>query len=408
MLNNIKKIVDVMFKHCLKCGIKNNELAPFCSNYGEKFEDEISDFEKPTETEKIDSFEQQSSDIHKEPVSFEETRHVEPVSDYQPYGQPSPDIPEKQSKKTKPIIAVAVIAIAAIVVAASFYVIYIVEETEKSEFDKLIDNLKDSVKKYCLGIAKSKIDGGPTLNLQSLASGNFQTIPEKGRIAKYNLYRNGAKIGTATEEAVGTEMYKGKEYLLILGSSDVKISSYLGSTAFTMDYKYYVEADSKMPVFMSIFYDYKDPDNLDMQIELTWNQDSHEIKSTTSLMGRQATITSKLPEEYWGMVSSIDDLYVGFVKNIAYTMSFYGESYNVDLTFSITSQEDVLVPAGTFENCYIFEFEQDFSELSHLIGDSNINMKIWISEKGVVPKAEVILLSEEITQELEGYYTTAS
>ena len=381
-----------MFKRCPKCGIQNNENVPFCTNCGAKFEEKISDFKQPTETEKIDAFEQQSSDVYKESAYFEAPKPVESMPEYQPYGQPSPYIPEKQSKKTKPIIAIVAIAIAAIVVATAFFVLFTGEkDEEKSELDRLLDSIT------------GKIEGGPTVSLQSLGSGNFQSIPADGCIAKYYMYYNGEKIGETVEANAGVTTYNGINCYKILGRSDITLTFMETTTSFTIDYTYYINENTNLPVYMNIDYDLSESQGGKMSSTISWNQNTGEIKMTIPVSAQE--ITLNFPTEYWGLLSSVDDLYVGYSKEFDYTMTNEGTTTGISMNISVTSQTDVTVLAGTFEDCYVLEFVQIESN-SYSSNQPSVFMKVWISEDGVVPKVESTVLGMYITQELEGYYTT--
>ena len=126
----------------------------------------------------------------------------------------------------------------------------------------------------------SKSSGGPTVSLQSLGSGNFQTIPENQHLAKYYMYYGGEKIGETIEVNTGLTTYNGISCYKILGETDIEISLMGTSTAFTIDYIYYVKADDKMPIHLSITYDYTKPEELktfDMTSTVSWDQEEGEI-----------------------------------------------------------------------------------------------------------------------------------
>ena len=82
-----------------------------------------------------------------------------------------------------------------------------------------------------------------------------------------------------------------------------------------------------------------------------------------------------------------------------------GEDSDVSLTFTVTDKEDVSVPAGTFQGCYVINIDQDFTD-TNTDQVSEFNMKIWISENGIVPKSETTTSGFDMTQKLEGYYTS--
>ena len=128
-------------------------------------------------------------------------------------------------------------------------------------------------------------------------------------------------------------------------------------------------------------------------------------------MGRTSTATSIFPTEYWGLVSSVDDLYVGYNEEIEYTISSsdFDEDVEMNMQISVTGKEDITVPSGTFENCYILEVEQTQSDYSSY-GSFEATTKIWITEDGEFPQSEISMSTSgipiDITSKLEGYYST--
>jgi len=381
-----------MFKLCPKCGIKNKEDSPFCTNCGAKFEEKIKDLKQSPETEKIDTFEQQSSEINKESPYFEAPKPVESMPEYQPYGQTSTHITEKQSKKKRTIIAVVSIAIAAIIIATAFFILFIGEKNgEKNELDQLLDSIKN------------KIEGGPTVSLQSLGSGNFQSIPADGCIAKYYMYYNGEKIGETVAANAGITTYNGINCYKILGRSDLTLTIMETTTSFTIDYTYYINKNTNIPVYMNMDYTSPESQGGKMSSTISWNQNTGEIKMTIPLSAQE--ITLNFPTEYWGELLSVDDLYIGYSKEFDYTMTNEGITSDISMNVSITNKTNVTVPAGTFENCNLLEFAQIESNY-YSYNQPSVFMKVWISEDGVVPKVESTVLNMYISQELEGYYST--
>ena len=340
-----------------------------------------------------------------EPTSFQSSS--KPISEY--HYEPSSTYPKIRDKKKKPIFAV--VAIAAILVVSGLSIVFIVFQNPEDEFDVISKELDVLVNNI-----NSKIEGGPKASLYSLAGGNFQSIPNEGNVAKYYVYYDGEKIGETIEGTVGKETYNGRSCYKMLGRSNVEFSYLEQTIAFQMIYAFYEDENTKMPVYMTIKYDYSKPEELkefDMIISLSWDQNSGEIKTSVQCGEQTGTSTAILPIEYWGMISSVDDLYVGFSEEIDYTMttSVSGTSSDSDmnLKISITGQEDVTVPSGTFENCYVLEMEQTQSN-GYSYSSTDVNMKIWISEDGFVPQKETSLSSMgmplSITSKLEGYYTT--
>ena len=154
---------------------------------------------------------------------------------------------------------------------------------------------------------------------------------------------------------------------------------------------------------VGIDYDLSGSQGGKMSSTISWNQNTGEIKMTIPVSSQE--ITLNFPTEYWGLLSSVDDLYVGYSKEFDYTMTNEGTTTGISMNISVTSQTDVTVLAGTFEDCYVLECAQIESN-SYSSNQPSVFMKVWISEDGVVPKVESTVLGMYITQELEGYYTT--
>jgi hypothetical protein len=298
-------------------------------------------------------------------------------------------MPEKKSKKNKMIIAALAIAIAAAVIGAAVFVIFTGENKEESELDQLLNS------------HTSKIEGGPTVNMQSLGSGNFQSIPDENCIAKYYLYYQGEKVGEIAEANTGKTTYNGINCHRIIGRSTTSLNYMEYEIAFTMDYTYYINANNNIPVYMKADYAYSKPQKIEASSTISWNQNTGEIKTTIPITNKE--ITMVFPTEYWGMIDSLDDLYVGYSNTVYYTMQSEGIDTDMKMTISVTDQEDVTVPAGTFEDCYVIQFVQ--SEKNSYFGQT-ASIKIWISPEGVVPKANTNTGGLDLTQKLEGYYTT--
>ena len=47
-----------------------------------------------------------------------------------------------------------------------------------------------------------------------------------------------------------------------------------------------------------------------------------------------------------------------------------------------TGKEDVVVPSGTYENCFVVNGTQP---------EMDLEMRLWVTEQGVVPQAEVTM-----------------
>ena len=348
-------------KYCPYCGNRNDDLAYFCAYCG---------------------------------VGLNESADLPNEMAYNPNVQPFPI----QKKSKKPMIIATIAIVASLILAGMLYVF--VFQNEQDELGKLLEEYN------------VKVEGAPTTSMQSLAGGNFRSIPQLDHKAKYYLYYNGDKIGEIEETAVGTETYNGVSCYKIVGRSDVELRYSGQDIAFEMDHNYYVNKNGLIPVYMSIDYDFSKPSqlkNADMSIEITWDLDSSEIISTVNALGKTETATAIYPEEYWGMISSFDDLFVGLYESFEYSISTTSEYYDTDMIMevSVTGKEDVVVPAGTFEDCYVLELDQT-EDSYYSSGNLDSSMKVWISEEGYIPQYEASMgsgLGLTIFAKLEGYYT---
>jgi len=86
-------------------------------------------------------------------------------------------------------------------------------------------------------------------------------------------------------------------------------------------------------------------------------------------------MTLLLPPERWG---SID---VGYSEQFTYFVPFSGVA-EVTVEMIAIEKEDVVVPSGTYENCFVVNGTQPEMELE---------MTLWVTEQGVVPQAEITM-----------------
>lgn len=365
-----------MEKICKNCGKESPEQATVCYYCGKN------DF---------------SNDQPMQPNTFQS--QTQPME--QTYTTQSPIYPEKPKDNKKILIAIVAVIVVIGLIATAFFVLF----TEKTATEEVDDFFAGAV----------KVTGAPTMSLESIASGNLQTVPAEGYGAKYYMYYNGEKVGETKQINKGTETYNGISCQKIIGTSDTAMEIMEYEMEFTMDYIYYINNNNNFPVHMDLDYKYTKPAELagmTMSADIDWDKDTGEV---TMAMGGMAgmgdtTYTYTLPTEYWGLLSSTGDLIVGYTKSMDYTMDMGGTVADISMTISVEKQEDVAVPAGTFEDCYVVSIEQEQT----IPGSSSTttNMKFWISPNGEVPKVETSsgaatgMSSFSMTQELEGYYKT--
>jgi hypothetical protein len=103
-------------------------------------------------------------------------------------------------------------------------------------------------------------------------------------------------------------------------------------------------------------------------------------------------MTFLVPPERWG---SID---------VGYSMQFtsmipYGSVPELSVEMTAIEKKDVMVPFGTYENCFVVNGTQP---------DMNLEITLWVTEQGIVPQAEITMAVRGIdpltlTMKLEHY-----
>ena len=128
-----------MVKICNECGTESPDYATLCVNCGKN---NFSIIKNNQRNEITNNNQFLPSDIAQEQAYPEQTR---------------------KSDKTKIIALGIVIILVVALLATSIFIFFI----DKSVTQEVNDFFKNAV----------KVDGGPKVNLQSLATGNFQSIP---------------------------------------------------------------------------------------------------------------------------------------------------------------------------------------------------------------------------------------
>jgi hypothetical protein len=94
-------------------------------------------------------------------------------------------------------------------------------------------------------------------------------------------------------------------------------------------------------------------------------------------------MTLLLLPERWG---SID---VGYSEQFTYFVHLSGvPELNVEMT-AIGTEDVVVVPSGTFVNCFVVNGTQP---------DMDLEMTLWVTEQGVVPQAEIAMAVRGLDQ----------
>lgn len=102
--------------------------------------------------------------------------------------------------------------------------------------------------------------------------------------------------------------------------------------------------------------------------------------------------TFLLPPEGWGTIR------VGYSKRFTPTL-IYVNVPEVNVEMTAIRKEDVVVPSGTYENCFVVNGTQP---------DMGLEMTLWVTEQGVVPQAEITMAVRGVdpltlTMKLEQY-----
>jgi len=82
-----------------------------------------------------------------------------------------------------------------------------------------------------------------------------------------------------------------------------------------------------------------------------------------------------LPPERWG------DIDVGYSEQFTPSIS-YGGIAGLTVEMTAIGKEDIVVPYGTYENCFLVNGTQP---------DMNLEMTLWVTEQGIVPQAEITM-----------------
>jgi hypothetical protein len=86
-------------------------------------------------------------------------------------------------------------------------------------------------------------------------------------------------------------------------------------------------------------------------------------------------MTLLLLPERWGSI------HVGYSAQFTPMIS-YGGTTEVTVEMTAIGKEDVVVPSGTYENCFVVNGTQP---------EMDLEMTFWVTEQGVVPQAEVTM-----------------
>jgi len=86
-------------------------------------------------------------------------------------------------------------------------------------------------------------------------------------------------------------------------------------------------------------------------------------------------MTFLLPPERWGGID------IGYSEQFTYIIHLGGIP-KVTVEMIAIEKEDVVVPSGTYENCFVVNGTQP---------EMDLEMILWVTEQGVVPQAEITM-----------------
>jgi len=103
-------------------------------------------------------------------------------------------------------------------------------------------------------------------------------------------------------------------------------------------------------------------------------------------------MTFLLPPERW------EDINVGYSEQFTYTIHLGGIP-EVTVEMTAIGKEDVVVPSGTYENCFMVNGTQP---------EMDLELTLWVTEQGIVPQAEITMAVRGVdpltlTMKLENY-----
>jgi hypothetical protein len=356
-----------MSKYCPECGENNSEEAGFCLNCGTKL-----DLDK-----QMNNISYQNRN-----VEYISNQNSEEINQYPTTNKPT--------RNYKFLTVISVIFITAAIIGAYLISGFI--------FTENTDNIS---------INKVPVKGGPKFNIESIvSSGNALTTPEIGHTAVYGYYLNGEKLGEISFTTIGEESYNSEQCYKIIGEGSYNFEIYGQSMNLDFDIDAYVSKNDGKLAYFSYNFDINQPFNIDMSMLLDIDKDNGEITVTieSSLIGSSSTVI-KTSEDYWDCTLLKDNLFVGYLKEVAYTINAMGFDTEVNLIISVTGQEDITVNQGTFEDCYKVEIQQ----VQGIVNSTSI---LWIDENGICPKMQLGASTtssfsyEGMIIELEEYYTT--
>jgi len=93
------------------------------------------------------------------------------------------------------------------------------------------------------------------------------------------------------------------------------------------------------------------------------------------LVGITAEMTLWLPPERWGSIGT------GYSEQFTHHMHLVGVP-RMTVRMTVIGSEDVMVPSGTHRDCFVVSGTQP---------DMGLEMTLWVTEQGLVPRAEITM-----------------
>jgi hypothetical protein len=95
---------------------------------------------------------------------------------------------------------------------------------------------------------------------------------------------------------------------------------------------------------------------------------------TANFVSVTLQMTFLLPPERW------EDIHAGYSAQFTSMTPYSLPNLNVEMT--AIGKENIVVPSGTYENCFVVNGTQP---------EMNLEVTLWITEQGVVPQAEITM-----------------
>ena len=352
-----------MVNYCNECGIELNDEDFYCKNCNTVLQ------EKPqtlTESQETEAFPDQSYNQF-----FEDT--------------------QKRSQRHKLIIIVSVIAAASLLVSVLF-------------FSGILNiNVEEEPPRYV------KMNSGPKASFQSSSTGSISPIPEEDYYATYGYYYQNSRVGEATIQEMGLEIYQGTECYKTRTTGNLDISISGASVKFTFEGFEYRNVEDSMPIYSSINGKYSKPFKFTSLAENSWDHENGKMEmTTTSSLGQTTELTAYLPEEYWEIADLGENLEMGYSNELTYTMDLNDlySDIEVTMTISVVGKEDITVPNGFYKDCYIIEIVQEY-QVSGI--DQIMTFTVWMDDEGITPQQKISIPSVsgniDVLLKLDEYYT---